>query len=97
MFGACSVYLITHILGITQEKNSTGFEKVLIAPKIPEALAGAEGFAVTPRGKISVKWRKTGEKTVFVIELPENICGKFVCGDCEEKLHGGDNTVTLKA
>lgn len=96
MFGACSVYLITHILGITQEKNSTGFEKVLIAPKIPEALAGAEGFAVTPRGKISVKWRKTGGKTVFVIELPENTCGKFVCGDCEEKLHGGENTVTLK-
>ena len=56
MFGACLVYLITHILGITQEEDSAGFEKILIAPKIPKSLDSAEGFAVTPRGKISVKW-----------------------------------------
>lgn len=84
MFGACTAALFWGILGIGQE--SAGFKKPVIAPKIPDRLNYAEGGIDTPRGRISVCWRKVNSGVEFEITLPE--------GGAEFEYRGVKRTLT---
>ncbi len=78
MFGGCSRMLFTGILGINQETDSYGFEKIIISPKIPEKMHFAKGYITIKEGKISVKLERKDEFIHINIELPENVYGKLI-------------------
>ena len=83
MFGAVTKYLFEYILGIRQDKDSYGYEKVTIEPVCMEYLSDAKGKISTIKGEIALIYN---EKEIN-ITIPENI--KAVL-----KLNG--NEITLK-
>ncbi len=89
MFGAVTRYLFSFILGITQEQNSAGYEKILIAPEIPGGLGRASGFITTIQGKIAVSFVKSDGKISFDITVPSS--AKFIFNKVEHTLHAGEN------
>lgn len=94
MFGAVTRYLFSFILGITQEKNSTGYEKIVIAPQIPDGLNRASGHITTVRGKIAVSFVRTEREMDFYVTVPQKAW--FTYGsDCEYELWEGKNHIHI--
>ena len=94
MFGAVTRYLFSFILGITQEKNSAGYEKIVIAPQIPDGLNRASGHITTVRGEIAVSFIKTEREMDFYVTVPQKAW--FTYGsDCEYELWEGENHIHI--
>lgn len=94
MFGAATRYLFSFILGITQEKNSAGYEHILIAPQIPDGLNYVSGHITTVRGKISVTFKRTESEADFYVTVPQR--ARFTYGsDCEFELWDGENHIHI--
>lgn len=66
MFGGVVRSLFTHILGIQQEDNTAGFEKVKISPAGIPDLTWAKGYITTPKGKITVSISYEADGTMTV-------------------------------
>ena len=95
MFGVCTQYLISSILGITQTEDSVGYEKLLISPKIPKKLSFAKGSLQIPCGTVGMNWQQTESEISFEIELPEGLACDFVWGKEKRTLKNGVNRFTL--
>jgi alpha-L-rhamnosidase len=54
------------------DPESPGYQKFLIKPAILDSLQWAEGYHVSPYGKITVSWAKTGESFKLEADIPEN-------------------------
>ena len=94
MFGAVTRYLFSFILGITQEKNSAGYEKIVIAPQIPDGLNRASGHITTVRGEIAVSFIRTAREMDFYVTVPQKAW--FTYGsDCEYELWEGENHIHI--
>ena len=94
MFGAATRYLFSFILGITQEKTSSGYEHILIAPQIPDGLNSASGHITTVHGKISVTFKRTESEADFYVTVPQR--ARFTYGsDCEFELRDGENHIHI--
>lgn len=94
MFGAVTRYLFSFILGITQEKNSAGYEKIVIAPQIPDGLNRASGHITTVRGEIAVSFIRTEREMDFYVSVPQK--SWFTYGsDCEYELWEGENHIYI--
>ena len=94
MFGAVTRYLFSFILGITQEKNSAGYEKIVIAPQIPDGLNRASGHITTVRGEIAVSFVRTEREMDFYVTVPQK--SWFTYGsDCEYELWKGENHIHI--
>lgn len=94
MFGAVTRYLFSFILGITQEKNSAGYEKIVIAPQIPDRLNRASGHITTVRGEIAVSFIRTEREMDFYVTVPQKAW--FTYGsDCEYELWEGENHIHI--
>lgn len=94
MFGAATRYLFSFILSITQEKNSAGYEHILIAPQIPDGLNYVSGHITTVRGKISVTFKRTESEADFYVTVPQR--ARFTYGsDCEFELRNGENHIHI--
>ena len=94
MFGAVTRYLFSFILGITQEKNSAGYEKIVIAPQIPDGLNRASGHITTVRGEIAVSFVRTEREMDFYVTVPQK--SWFTYGsDCEYELWEGENHIHI--
>ncbi len=95
MFGALTRYLFTYLLGISQEKDSAGFEKVTIKPCLVNGMDKARGHLTTAVGRIAVAYEKEGDSVEFTVELPENVTAEFECGKYTAILTGGVNEFTI--
>ena len=95
MFGGCSSHLFSSILGITQEQDSVGFEKLVIAPQVPQKLQKASGSVVIAAGEVSVAFEQVGSRVIFDIVLPEGKTAAFKFGAVELKLNGGKHHIRL--
>lgn len=94
MFGAVTRYLFSFILGITQEKNSAGYEKIVIAPQIPDGLNRASGHITTVRGEIAASFVRTEREMDFYVTVPQKAW--FTYGsDCEYELWEGENHIHI--
>ena len=94
MFGAVTRYLFSFILGITQEKNSAGYEKIVIAPQIPDGLNRASGHITTVRGEIAISFIRTEREMDFYVTVPQKAW--FTYGsDCEYELWEGENHIHI--
>ncbi len=67
MFGAVNTYLFEYLLGIKQDKDSYGFERVTVSPAYVDFIENLSGHITTGRGVISVKIEtKEGKRTLEV-------------------------------
>lgn len=94
MFGAVTRYLFSFILGITQEKNSAGYEKIVIAPQIPDGLNRASGHITTVRGEIAVSFIRTEREMDFYVTVPQKAWFTYD-SDCEFELWEGENHIHI--
>ncbi len=95
MFGALTRYLFTYLLGITQQADSVGFEKIRIAPCLVNGMDKASGYITTVKGRISVAYEKSGDTVYFTVTLPENTTAEFTCGEYKSTLVGGENKFAI--
>ena len=58
MFGSVDEWMIRHVLGISVCADAVGCDKVRIDPKPLPGVMSASGWFDTPRGRISVSWRR---------------------------------------
>lgn len=96
MFGAVTKLLHQYILGIRQEKESCGYQKLLIAPARLSALSHVEGSVDLPDGTVFVSRDMTPTGIVFVVTLPNEREAHFVYGNVDTVLTGGTHTIEVK-
>jgi len=91
MFGHIQEWFQKYLLGIRQAPGSTGYEKVLIDPFIPDDLEWAGGSFDSPNGRIEVAWIRKGE-TVEVTVKAEKADVIVPPGqkNIQWKVHAGD-------
>ena len=73
MFGGLVRHFFLRLLGIDQPAGVGGYSALMLAPVFPTGLAHAEGHVMTPRGKISVSWRREGDKVAYTASVPEGV------------------------
>ncbi len=73
MFGAVTTYLFEYLLGIKQDKDSYGFDRVTISPAYLETLTHIEGHITTPKGRISVIVDTNAGKPALTVSVPDGI------------------------
>ena len=73
MFGAAARQLFEGILGIKQEKSSSGWEKIVFDPYLPEKMNFAKGSVTTPHGVISVSLERRNGEVQKTITVPDGI------------------------
>lgn len=95
MFGGCSHHLFGSILGITQEQDSVGYEKLVIAPQIPETLKKAAGSMVIPAGEVKVAYEQVDGRIKWDIVLPEDKSAVFRYKEVELMLKGREHHIRL--
>lgn len=94
MFGAVVSYLFRYILGITQEKDSFGYEKLIIAPSDIKTNGTFSGSVRLPQGKASVNIEYGERFAKFTINLPTE--GIFRYKDTEIELTAGTNSIIIE-
>ncbi len=92
MFGGVARQLFTGFLGIRQTKDSYGYEKIEIAPRIPSHLPFAKGSIVTPKGTVLVAWKNMEDGIGFEMNIPEGIEAMFVYENRKIKMQCGNHT-----
>lgn len=95
MFGGCSYHLFQSILGITQEKGSVGYDKLVIAPKIPQKLQKVSGKMRIPLGEVSVAFEQKDGRYAWDIVIPEKTSAVFRYDKVELKLKEGKHHIRL--
>lgn len=95
MFGASAQYLFDYLLGIRQNDDSVGYERVTISPVFASPLSHARGHITTPRGRISVAWKRTGESVEVEVDADERIDAVFCFGDVKRKILPGKNVIKI--
>ena len=73
MFGSVEQWFYRHLLGIAIPDDAVGCDKVRIDPKPIAGVEWAEGWLETPRGRISVSWRKSKAGLEKVVSAPDGI------------------------
>jgi len=94
MFGAVVAYLFRYILGISQENDSCGYEKIVIAPSDIKMTGNFSGKITVPAGEISVAIEYTENRAHFEIDLPSE--GVFRYKDTEISLTSGKNKIIIE-
>jgi hypothetical protein len=91
MFGHIQEWFQKYLLGIRQAPGSTGYEKVLIDPFIPDDLEWAKGSFDSPNGRIEVAWvRRGGTVAVTVKAEKADVIVPPGRKNIQWKVHAGD-------
>lgn len=78
MFGHIQEWFQAYVLGIRQAPGSIGFEQLRIEPLFADGLEHAEGHFDSPRGRISVQWKRNGKNVALELAIPNNTNADFV-------------------
>lgn len=78
MFGGSVRQLFSGILGIRQEYDSVGYEKVMINPALPDQMNFASGRISTVNGNISVSLQRKESGIEATVTIPKKIKATFV-------------------
>lgn len=94
MFGAVVSYLFSCILGITQEKDSFGYEKLIISPAELSLTGSFSGKREIPQGTVNVSAEYSERFARFDITLP--IEGIFRYKNTQIELTAGQNRIIIE-
>jgi alpha-L-rhamnosidase len=70
MFGSVSQWFYNWLGGIQPHPDAVGFDRIIIAPQIPNDLQWVNCSYDSIRGKITSNWRKNGNSLIMDIEIP---------------------------
>ena len=74
--GAVGEWMMRAIVGINDDPERPGFERVVIRPRIPAeepgALTWAEGHYDSIRGRIACRWKRDGGRLRLAVDIPAN-------------------------
>ncbi len=85
MLGHLMEWFYSGLGGIYQEKNSTAYKEIIIAPKPVGDIKWVDCSFESPKGMISSHWRIEGNKFHLRIEAPENSTAKIILPQKYEK------------
>lgn len=89
MFGAVVAHFFDYILGITQEKDSAGYEKLLIKPAYVKKLNRASGYITLSDGRAEVSYIVKNGEFILTVNLPEKKAARVILPDgAEENIIG---------
>ncbi len=70
MFGSVGAWLYKALAGINLAPETTGFEKILIAPQMVRDLTHASGSTMTVRGEVACSWSRTETSIRVEVTIP---------------------------
>lgn len=76
--GAVIRFLHTHTLGLRQDVDSVGWEKLTIAPVPAPGVTWARGSHDGPQGEIVVEWRIDGDGIRITADIPAGTTARIV-------------------
>ena len=79
-WGDVSAWFIKAVAGI-RLSPAGGALTCEIKPAFIRALSHAEGYQVTPVGRITSSWKRDGEAILLTVELPDDMAGDIVLPD----------------
>lgn len=85
--------LLAIVAGITPA--TPGFGRVWVRPHLGH-LTRLEAAVPTPRGEVSVSYRRTGDGLEATVTLPEGVTGTIAWGETVRSLESGRQTVLLR-
>ncbi len=100
MFGSVVTYFFERLLGITQEADSAGYEKLVISPFMPPQSNRISGSRLLPCGHVSASYLRDNENSGLVrakVTLPEGKTAVFKHRDFEMTLISGENRFEFEA
>lgn len=71
MFGSVTEWFYRWLAGIRPHQDYPGFEKFTLNPFVPNGLNEVAAVYESPYGKISSKWKRSGQELAFEISIPE--------------------------
>jgi len=72
MFASCAAWFYKYLGGIQPGVGATGFDKILISPKVPPQLTSAQVEMTAMPGKIISSWRKINSGLEMDVTIPFN-------------------------
>lgn len=88
--GSIVQWMYEYMLGIRQEDNSCGFNRIIINPRINWRLQSASGQYQTQHGKISVAWLlKENNKININVSVPHSTQAMLILDNTKEKCFTG--------
>jgi hypothetical protein len=100
MFGSVVTYFFERLLGITQEADSAGYEKLVISPYMPPQSSRLSGSRELPCGCVAASYERDSENSGLVrakVTLPEGKTAVFKHRDFEMTLISGENRFEFEA
>ena len=96
MFGACTRQLFSGILGIRQDKDSSGWDSFSIKPVLPRGLNRADGSILTPHGRISVSLTRENDMIKAELDIPDGVSAVFGHNGEARVLRSGANVIEFR-
>lgn len=76
-WGDISDWFMQALAGIRYNPRSTAHPRADICPSFIPQLTHAEGFYISPMGRISAAWERTGDAIVLTVEIPDGLPGNI--------------------
>lgn len=96
MFGGLVRHFFLRILGIDQPDGAGGYrDTVLLSPVFPKGLDFAGGSLNTPKGRISVEWKRKNCGISYTVTLPIGLDATFEYGGKKQALTPGKNEIFI--
>ena len=88
MFGSYDAFFYAFLGGITVADDACACDKVYIKP-VTAGLDSVDCYYDSVRGRIKSSWRKSGDKTVYHVEVPYGVTAEFSAGNVNKTLTYG--------
>jgi hypothetical protein len=72
MLGHIQEWFMSGLVGIDQEEDSIGFERIVIKPAAPQGLEKVSGYYDSVRGRIESEWAVEGQTFTLRVQIPAN-------------------------
>jgi len=85
MFGSIGAWFYRTLAGININESSSGKQKILFKPFMPEDMDHVKAWTETIRGIVGAEWRKESNTLTYKVEIPVGCIGEIWLEINEEK------------
>jgi len=95
--GAVLGFFYSHIVGLRQDAESTGWRRFTVAPTFGGELTHASARLLTSAGDVSVNWRRDGDEVELTVAVPAGSEARGILPGLPEAILPGGTTTTLRS
>lgn len=96
MFGAAVGYFFEYLLGIRQDKDTSGYISLIIEPQALQTLGRAHGKMTLSCGQLVFNYKKINGSALFNITLPKEVKAELRFMGREYTLSTGENDICIE-